>query len=111
MVHAGAQSAKSDPIFIGTGMLTRGGERDEAHIPQIDWQGFTRRVDRNTERQWINNLEVAEDLPGAVAEFAQMIVRDGGVVFASLLRHTDIYVTTAEIPKRVIESAPISTPA
>ena len=92
-------------------MLTRGGERDEAHIPQIDWQGFTRRLDRNTERQWINNLEVAEDLPGAVAEFAQMIVRDGGVVFASLLRHTDIYVTTAEIPKRVIESAPISTPA
>ena len=67
MVHVGAQSAKSDPIFVGTGMLTRGGQREQAHISQIDWQGLTGRVYRNTERQWINNLEVAEDFPGAVA--------------------------------------------
>ena len=64
-------------------MLTRGGQREQAHIPQIDWQGFTRRVDRNTERQWINNLEVAEDFPVAAAELAQMIVRDGRVAFTS----------------------------
>jgi hypothetical protein len=56
---------------------------NKAHIPQIDWQGFTRRVDRNTQRQWINNLEVAEDFPVAAAELAQMIVRDGRVAFTS----------------------------
>ena len=38
-------------------------------------------------------------------ECAQMIVRDGGIAFNALLRHSDIYVTTAEIPKQVIESA------
>lgn len=37
-------------------------------------------------------------------ECAQMIVRDGGIAFNALLRHNDIYVTTAEIPKRVLES-------
>jgi hypothetical protein len=47
----------------------------------------------------------------AAVECAQMIVHDGGVAFAALLRHTDIYVTTAEIPKQVIESATISTTA
>jgi hypothetical protein len=67
MVYKGAQSTKSDPTFVGTGMLTRGGQREQAHFPQIDWQGFTRRADRNPKRQWINNLEVAEDFPGAVA--------------------------------------------
>jgi hypothetical protein len=38
-------------------------------------------------------------------ECAQMIVRDEGIAFHALLRHSDIYVTSAEIPKRVIESA------
>lgn len=42
-------------------------------------------------------------------ECAQMIVRDGGIAFNALLRHTDIYVTTAEISKRMIESALAST--
>ena len=28
-----------------------------------------------------------------------MIVRDEGIAFHALLRHSDIYVTTAEIPK------------
>ncbi len=41
----------------------------------------------------------------AVVECAQMIVRDGGIAFTALLRHSDIYVMTAEIPKQVIESA------
>ena len=36
-------------------------------------------------------------------ECSQMIVRDDGVAFTALLRHTDIYVTTAEIPKAFIE--------
>jgi hypothetical protein len=47
----------------------------------------------------------------AAVECAQMIVRDGGIAFTALLRHTDIYVTTAEIPKEVIESALTSAAA
>jgi len=44
-------------------------------------------------------------------ECAQMIVRDGGIAFHALLRHSDIYVTTAEFPKQVIESALTSATA
>ena len=40
----------------------------------------------------------------AVVECAQMIVREEGIAFNALLRHTDIYVTTAEISKQVLES-------
>jgi hypothetical protein len=40
----------------------------------------------------------------AAVECAQMIVREGTIAFNALLRHTDIYVTTAEIPKQVFES-------
>jgi hypothetical protein len=38
-------------------------------------------------------------------ECAQMIVRDGGIAFTALLRHSDIYLTTAEVPREIIESA------
>jgi len=41
---------------------------------------------------------------GAV-ECSQMIVRDGGVAFNALIKHSDTYVTTAEISKQMIESA------
>jgi hypothetical protein len=34
-----------------------------------------------------------------------MIAREASIAFNALLRHTDIYVTTAEIPKQVLESA------
>lgn len=40
----------------------------------------------------------------AAVECPQMIVRDSGVAFTALLRHTDIYVTTAEIQKDAIAS-------
>lgn len=40
-----------------------------------------------------------------VAECSQMVVREGGIAFSALVRHTDIYVTTAEIQKDVIASA------
>jgi hypothetical protein len=40
----------------------------------------------------------------ATVECAQMIVREEGIAFNALLRHTDIYVTTAEISKQVFES-------
>ena len=41
---------------------------------------------------------------GAV-ECSQMIVRDGGIAFNALIKHSDTYVTTAEISKQMIESA------
>jgi len=40
-----------------------------------------------------------------------MIVREGSIAFNALLRHTDIYVTTAEIPKQVLESVPTTAAA
>ena len=52
---------------------------------------------------------VIPDSQITAVECAQMIVRDGGIAFHALLRHSDIYVTTAEIPKQVIESALTST--
>lgn len=50
------------------------------------------------------DFQVPESHAVAV-ECSQMIVRDGVVAFTALLRHTDIYLTTAEIPKEIIESA------
>jgi len=47
----------------------------------------------------------------AAVECAQMIVREGSIAFNALLRHTDIYVTTAEIPKQVLESVPTAAAA
>ena len=41
----------------------------------------------------------------ATVECSQMIVRDDGVAFTALLRHSDIYVTTADIPRAFISSA------
>jgi hypothetical protein len=51
-----------------------------------------------------DDFGVPESQIGAV-ECAQMIVREGGVAFNALLKHSDIYVTTAEISKEMIESA------
>ena len=50
------------------------------------------------------DFQVPESQVVAV-ECAQMIVRDSVIAFAALLRHTDIYLTTADIPKEIIESA------
>jgi hypothetical protein len=41
----------------------------------------------------------------AAVECSQMIVRDDGIAFTALVRHADIYLTTAEIPREIIESA------
>lgn len=34
-----------------------------------------------------------------------MIVRDGWIAFTALLRHSDIYLTTADVPRERLESA------
>jgi hypothetical protein len=71
------------------------------------------RLDESIDALQIDTREVAvasddfcvpEGQVGAV-ECAQMIVRDGGIAFNALLKHTDTYVTTAEISKQMIESA------
>ena len=36
----------------------------------------------------------------AAVECSQMVVRDDGIAFTALVRHADIYLTTAEIPRR-----------
>jgi hypothetical protein len=54
------------------------------------------------------DFSVPEDCIGAV-ECAQMIVREEGIAFRALLKHSDTRVTTAEIPKGMIESALAST--
>jgi hypothetical protein len=40
----------------------------------------------------------------AAVECAQMIVREEGIAFTAIPKHTDIYLTTAEIPKQVLDS-------
>jgi hypothetical protein len=40
----------------------------------------------------------------AAVECSQMIVRDGAIAFTAIPKHTGIYLTTAEIPKQVLES-------
>jgi hypothetical protein len=41
----------------------------------------------------------------ALVECGQMIVRENGVAFTAIPKHTDFYVTTAEIPKEVLQQA------
>jgi hypothetical protein len=40
----------------------------------------------------------------ATVECAQMIVREEGIAFTAIPKHTDIYLTTAEIPKQLLDS-------
>ena len=49
------------------------------------------------------DLNVPAECLGAV-ECAQMIVREEGVAFRALLKHSDTRVTTAEIPYQMIDS-------
>ena len=48
-------------------MLTRGGEREQAQLPQMDRQSFERGLDPDIGGEWIDQLEFAEKIPGAVA--------------------------------------------
>jgi hypothetical protein len=47
----------------------------------------------------------------ATVECAQMIVREEGVAFTAIPKHTDIFLTTAEISKQVLESVPTTAAA
>jgi hypothetical protein len=41
----------------------------------------------------------------ARVECMQMVVREGGLAFTAIPKHTDFYVTTAEIPKELLEQS------
>jgi hypothetical protein len=43
----------------------------------------------------------------AAVECGQMVVREHGIAFTAIPEHTDFYVTTAEIPKEVLQQAAI----
>jgi len=45
----------------------------------------------------------------ALVECGQMVVRENGIAFTAIPKHTDFYVTTAEIPKEVLHQAVISS--
>lgn len=51
-----------------------------------------------------DDFEVVEEQIAAV-ECAQLVVGEGGVAFLAIPKHCDFYVTTAEIPVPVLESA------
>jgi hypothetical protein len=59
VVFARAQSTKGDPSLDGTRMLTRAGEREQAYVSQMDWQGPQRASHPNSGRERINLLESA----------------------------------------------------
>lgn len=41
----------------------------------------------------------------AAVECSQMVVREDCIAFTALVRHADFYLTSAEIPRKIIESA------
>ena len=62
-----------------------------------------------------HEIVVAEDKPAllesqiARVECGQMIVRENSISFTAIPKHTDFYVTTAEIPKEVLQRAVTSS--
>lgn len=69
-------------------------------------------LEKTIEELQVDTCEVASvpddfyvpDSQIATVECAQMIVREEGIAFTAIPKHTDIYLTTAEIPKQVLDS-------
>lgn len=51
-----------------------------------------------------DDFSVPEGLLGSV-ECCQLVIRDEGIAFAAMPKHTDAYIKTAEIPLRLLEEA------
>jgi hypothetical protein len=91
---------------------------DRASQPQ-DVQAPCFELEMTLEALQVDTLEVVT-APGdfrvldsqiAAVECAQMIVREEGIAFTAIAKHTDIYLTAAEIPKQVLESVPTTAAA
>jgi hypothetical protein len=85
-------------------------------VRQIDSGGLADpdgRLEEILDRIGVETKETVKAPPGfrvpethiVAVECAQMIVRDAGIAFTALLRHSDICLTTAEVPRQIIESA------
>ena len=59
-------------------------------------------IDKHEEAIPVRELSVPKNLVARV-ECAQMVVRETGIAFTAISKHTDFYVTTAEILKEVLE--------
>ena len=81
-------------------------ERGELEEPDVRLEEMLDSLEVDTKETVIAppDFRVPESQIVAV-ECAQMIVRDAGIAFTALLRHSDIYLTTAEVSKEIIESA------
>jgi hypothetical protein len=89
--------------------VLQSGEADEARV-KFEESIEALEIDAREVAVASSDLVIPDSQITAV-ECAQMIVREGGIAFHALLRHSDIYITTAEIPKQVIESALTSATA
>jgi len=69
------QSTKSNPALDGLGcspVLVSGTKATFSS----GWQGFKKRLDSHSERELLDHLEIADELPGTVAPEAAMSVRE-----------------------------------
>lgn len=57
-----------------------------------------------------DDFTVPESLVARV-ECSRMVVRDDGIGFVAIVKHTDSYVSTADLPLRVLEAAATEGPA
>lgn len=95
----------SSPEYFSS-WVTRANQPGEVQESSVELEEMLEKLEVDT-REIVtapSDFQVPESQIVAV-ECSQMIVRHSGVAFTALLRHTDIYVTTAEIQKHVIASA------
>jgi hypothetical protein len=81
------------------------GEPDEVEVASFELEKTLEELQADT----CEMVSVPDDfhIPDsqiASVECAQMIVREEGIAFTAIPKHTDIYLTTAEIPKQVLDS-------
>jgi hypothetical protein len=80
-----------------------GGTREgEAACLKLEEELDLLRIDRQEVVTASGDFSVPQSQIARV-ECVQMVVRDSGIAFTAIPKHTDFYVTTAEIPKEVLQ--------
>ena len=87
--------------WTGPARGTRGGE---AACLKLEEELDLLQIDRNEVVTASGDFSVPQSQIARV-ECTQMLVRAEGVAFTAIPKHTDFYVTTAEIPREVLEHA------
>ena len=81
------------------------GEPDEVEVASFELEKTLEELQADTcEMVSVPDDFHVPDSQIASVECAQMIVREEGIAFTAIPKHTDIYLTTAEIPKQVLDS-------